>query len=73
MSCYWGIRRETVGDLAHFGISTQPRLLERFDRLIAAKGEWNCSEVMRDRMRARLVDAAVAHGQAPLTIDPGLP
>ena len=43
-------------DLARFGISIDPQLLERFDELIGRKGYVNRSEAIRDLIRAALVE-----------------
>jgi len=41
--------------LARFGVSIEPELLEKFDRLIAERGYKNRSEAIRDLIRERLV------------------
>jgi len=43
-------------DLTRFGISIDPRLLERFDQLIDTKGYNNRSEAIRDLIRGALVE-----------------
>ncbi len=42
-------------EVVRFGISTDERLLERFDALIARKGYVNRSEAVRDLIRGELV------------------
>ena len=46
-----------AGELARFGVSIAARLLQRFDRLVAAKGYASRSEALRDLIRDRLVEA----------------
>jgi len=43
-------------DVVRFGVSTDERLLERFDVLIAEKGYVNRSEAVRDLIRNALVE-----------------
>jgi CopG family nickel-responsive transcriptional regulator len=43
-------------DVVRFGISTDARLLEKFDALIAEKGYVNRSEAVRDLIRNALVE-----------------
>jgi len=45
-----------MGVLTRFGVSIDEKLLDRFDRLIAAKGYANRSEALRDLVRERLVE-----------------
>lgn len=46
-------------DLARFGISIDPHLLDSFDRLITTKGYVNRSEAIRDMIRNALVEDQV--------------
>jgi CopG family nickel-responsive transcriptional regulator len=46
-------------ELARFGISIEPRLLNSFDQLISDKGYVNRSEAIRDMIRNALVEARV--------------
>lgn len=46
-------------DVVRFSISTDERLLERFDALIVEKGYVNRSEAIRDLIRGALVDDAL--------------
>lgn len=48
--------------VARCGISLDPKLLERFDRLIARLGYANRSEAVRDLIRDRLVSEEWKHG-----------
>lgn len=43
-------------ELTRFGISIEPRLLERFDELLKKKGYANRSEAIRDLIRGALVE-----------------
>jgi len=45
-----------MSDVIRFGVSTDERLLERFDALIAEKGYVNRSEAVRDLIRNALVE-----------------
>lgn len=45
-----------MGGLTRFGVSIDAGLLDRFDRLIAARGFRNRSEALRDLIRERLVE-----------------
>ena len=45
-----------MADLTRFGISIDPRLLDRFDELINRKGYVNRSEAIRDLIRDKLVE-----------------
>ena len=45
-----------MAELARFGVSVGPDLLEKFDRLIESKGYVNRSEAIRDLMRDYLVE-----------------
>jgi CopG family nickel-responsive transcriptional regulator len=62
-------------EVVRFGISTDERLLERFDALIAEKGYVNRSEAVRDLIRNALVEqqwedeAAEAVGTVTLVYD----
>jgi CopG family nickel-responsive transcriptional regulator len=53
-----------MGEVVRFGVSTDERLLERFDALIADKGYVNRSEAVRDLIRNALVDDEWSHGDA---------
>lgn len=48
-----------MGDVIRFSISSEQRLLERFDDLIARKGYVNRSEAVRDLVRSALVEDAL--------------
>ena len=52
---YCGI---TTGNTIRFGISSDARLLEKFDGMIAEKGYANRSEAIRDLIRDQLVEFA---------------
>lgn len=45
-----------MSDVIRFGVSTDERLLEKFDALIAEKGYVNRSEAVRDLIRNALVE-----------------
>ena len=45
-----------MGEVVRFGVSTDERLLDRFDTLIAKKGYVNRSEAVRDLIRNALVE-----------------
>lgn len=47
-----------MGETVRFGISIDDGLLERFDRLVDAKGYVNRSEAIRDLIRDALVEQA---------------
>lgn len=47
-----------MGELSRIGVAIDSDLLEKFDRLIAARGYTNRSEAFRDMIREELVDAA---------------
>jgi len=49
-----------MADVVRFSISTDERLLERFDTLSEAKGYVNRSEAIRDLMRNALVEEQLA-------------
>lgn len=49
-------------EVVRFGVSTDERLLERFDTLIAGKGYVNRSEAVRDLIRNALVEEQWAGG-----------
>lgn len=51
-----------MGEVVRFGVSTDERLLDRFDALIAKKGYVNRSEAVRDLIRNALVDDEWAQG-----------
>ncbi len=48
-----------MGEVIRFSISSEQRLLERFDDLIARKGYVNRSEAVRDLVRSALVEDAL--------------
>ena len=50
--------RIKTGNTIRFGISSDARLLERFDGMIAEKGYSNRSEAIRDLIRDQLVEFA---------------
>lgn len=52
-----------MSKLVRFGISINQGLLERFDRLIGAKGYANRSEAIRDLIRDKLVEEDWADGE----------
>jgi CopG family nickel-responsive transcriptional regulator len=52
-----------MSDVVRFGVSTDERLLERFDALIAEKGYVNRSEAVRDLIRNALVEEKWAGGE----------
>lgn len=49
-------------EVVRFGVSTDERLLDRFDALIAEKGYVNRSEAVRDLIRGALVEEQWAEG-----------
>ena len=49
-------RKDCMAETIRFGISIDERLLEKFDRLIDAKGYSNRSEAIRDLIRNALVE-----------------
>ncbi len=53
-----------MSEVVRFGVSTDERLLSRFDDLIAQKGYVNRSEAVRDLIRNALVDDEWAQGTA---------
>jgi CopG family nickel-responsive transcriptional regulator len=53
-----------VPDVIRFGVSTDERLLGRFDALIAEKGYVNRSEAVRDLIRNALVEEEWSDGEA---------
>jgi CopG family nickel-responsive transcriptional regulator len=55
-------------DLARFGISIDPRLLDSFDRLITIKGYVNRSEAIRDMIRNALVEDQIARTDTTPTV-----
>jgi len=55
-------------DLARFGISIDPRLLDNFDQLICRKGYDNRSEAIRDMIRSALVEDQVERADATPTV-----
>jgi CopG family nickel-responsive transcriptional regulator len=57
-------------DVVRFSISTDERLIDRFDALSAEKGYVNRSEAIRDLMRNALVEEqwASGHGEAVGTV-----
>ena len=55
-------------ELARFGISIDPRLLDDFDRLISEKGYHNRSEAIRDMIRNELVADQIDRGDETPTV-----
>jgi CopG family nickel-responsive transcriptional regulator len=55
-------------DLARFGISIDPRLLESFDQLITTKGYVNRSEAIRDMIRNALVEDQIERADTTATV-----
>jgi len=53
-----------MAEVTRFGVSTDERLLEKFDALIAEKGYVNRSEAVRDLIRNALVEDQWAAGEA---------
>jgi len=53
-----------MSDVIRFGVSTDERLLEKFDKLIAEKGYVNRSEAVRDLIRNTLVEDQWADTEA---------
>jgi len=53
-----------MSEVVRFGVSTDERLLERFDALIAEKGYVNRSEAVRDLIRNTLVEDEWSQGDA---------
>lgn len=53
-----------MSDVIRFGVSTDERLLEKFDALIAEKGYVNRSEAVRDLIRNTLVEDQWADTEA---------
>ncbi len=51
-----------MAEVVRFGVSTDERLLERFDAMIAEKGYVNRSEAVRDLIRGALVEEQWAKG-----------
>ena len=51
-----------MSEVVRFGVSTDERLLEKFDALIAEKGYVNRSEAVRDLIRNALVEEQWASG-----------
>ncbi len=51
-------------DVIRFGVSTDERLLAKFDALIAEKGYVNRSEAVRDLIRNALVEDQWEAGEA---------
>lgn len=47
-----------MGELSRIGVAIDSELLERFDRLIEARGYTNRSEAFRDMIRDELVETA---------------
>lgn len=48
---------EPMADVVRIGVSLEPELLERFDRLLGDRGITNRSEALRDLVRDHLVEA----------------
>lgn len=55
-------------ELARFGISIDPRLLDSFDQLISTKGYVNRSEAIRDMIRNALVEDQVERADSTPTV-----
>jgi len=55
-------------DLARFGISIDPTLLDRFDQLLTAKGYVNRSEAIRDLIRNALVEDQLTRDDEAATV-----
>jgi CopG family nickel-responsive transcriptional regulator len=55
-------------ELARFGISIDPSLLESFDQLITSKGYVNRSEAIRDMIRSALVQDQVESADTTPTV-----
>jgi len=53
-----------MSEVVRFGVSTDERLLDRFDALIAEKGYVNRSEAVRDLIRNALVEDEWSQGDA---------
>ena len=53
-----------MSEIIRFGVSTDERLLEKFDALIAEKGYVNRSEAVRDLIRNSLVEDQWADAEA---------
>lgn len=53
-----------MAEVVRFSVSTDERLLERYDALIADKGYVNRSEAIRDLIRNALVEDALADANA---------
>jgi CopG family transcriptional regulator, nickel-responsive regulator len=49
------IARVTMEKITRFGVSIEPNLLEKFDRMMKKKGYTNRSEAIRDLIRANIV------------------
>lgn len=54
-----------MAEVVRFSVSTESRLLDRFDALIAEQGYVNRSEAIRDLIRSALVDDALADENSP--------
>lgn len=54
-----------MSEVVRFSISTDERLLERFDALIDGKGYVNRSEAIRDLIRGSLIEDALQDPAAP--------
>ena len=55
-------------ELARFGISIDPHLLDRFDELITTKGYVNRSEAIRDMIRNALVEDQIDRADTTPTV-----
>ncbi|MGK2907154.1 MAG: nickel-responsive transcriptional regulator NikR [Desulfuromonadales bacterium] len=55
-------------DLARFGISIDPRLLDSFDQFITTKGYVNRSEAIRDMIRNALVEDQLERADTTPTV-----
>ncbi|MFH1014241.1 MAG: nickel-responsive transcriptional regulator NikR [Thermoplasmatota archaeon] len=49
------VKRVTMGNIRRFGVSIEPDLLNKFDRLIEKEGYENRSEAIRDLIRKNLI------------------
>ena len=54
-----------MAEVVRFSVSTESRLLDRFDALIAEQGYVNRSEAIRDLIRSALVEDALADESSP--------
>lgn len=54
-----------MAEVVRFSVSTESRLLDRFDALIAEQGYVNRSEAIRDLIRSALVEEALTDEGSP--------